>query len=289
MKKIHKILVIVIITLFITPQITFASWWNPISWFDSWSFLTKKGVETEVLENKTKELKSEINDISTTTIASSTPKVITATTTTTTKNPVIKKETEETTPTKKVDNSALIKEQLRIQVENALKAKAGQDALIAKQKADEQARIDLIKDEEEKQAKIQAENIRIINIQRDAETRARAEAENAQYCNGKAYSKCPVGQNFSCSNNGGTCLLPPTTINQPPTIILPIQPDTVNVLPILPTPEQQKQACQKEYDSEESSLTARALQIKNSLDNQMAIALQKRNSLAERGLTFSGQ
>ncbi|MEI8249020.1 MAG: hypothetical protein WCG07_00810 [Candidatus Taylorbacteria bacterium] len=119
---------LIIVTL-IVPSVAFASWWNPISWFNGWSFSNNSDYKTQVLEKRIADLENKLNNnSSTTTIATST--VITATTSIT--NKVIKK-----SPAP-VDNSANIQAQIKAQVEATLKAKAEQDALIAKQKADAQ-------------------------------------------------------------------------------------------------------------------------------------------------------
>lgn len=59
MKNVIKILALFII---ITPLAVSAAWWNPLSWFDGWSFISKKEKNTEVslLEQKIKELEGKI-------------------------------------------------------------------------------------------------------------------------------------------------------------------------------------------------------------------------------------
>jgi len=51
-----KHLIKVLILLLIVPQIALAAWWNPLSWFGGWSFLHKKDVQIQTLENRIKEL-----------------------------------------------------------------------------------------------------------------------------------------------------------------------------------------------------------------------------------------
>lgn len=55
--KLKNIFVGGIIVMVLFPQITFASWWNPISWFNSWSFNDNE----KVLEERTQELEKELN------------------------------------------------------------------------------------------------------------------------------------------------------------------------------------------------------------------------------------
>ncbi len=125
--------------LFIVPQVTFAAWWNPFAW----GIFHKTDKNTELLEKRIHELESKLSssDKITTT---STQKVIAATSTS-----VLKKEVKKVVPT--VDSSAVIQEQLRVGVKAELKAKEDQDALIAKQKADEQERLYDIKAEADRQ------------------------------------------------------------------------------------------------------------------------------------------
>jgi len=72
MKKYSRLSTIssLIVLAFIIPQIAFAAWWNPISWFGGWSFFHRTDTKTQVLENRMKELED---------AATSTP--VTATTT----------------------------------------------------------------------------------------------------------------------------------------------------------------------------------------------------------------
>jgi len=119
-----KKLLPIIFLILIIPQIAFASWWNPFSW----NIFRWGPSKTEVLENRVKELEGKLQTNSTT----NTP---------TTTAPVIKKETKKVIP----DNSEVIQAQVRAQMEAELKAKADYEALIYKQKADEEARIEAIK------------------------------------------------------------------------------------------------------------------------------------------------
>ena len=58
MKNKINIISVLIITIVLVPQITFASWWNPLSW-NIFSFLHKKEVVPQVqkIEEKTQEEK----------------------------------------------------------------------------------------------------------------------------------------------------------------------------------------------------------------------------------------
>lgn len=51
---------ILIIILFITPSITFASWWNPLSWFKQMEIKNDIN-KTEILEKRIAELESKLN------------------------------------------------------------------------------------------------------------------------------------------------------------------------------------------------------------------------------------
>jgi hypothetical protein len=61
-----KYLVTLITILLISPIIVSAAWWNPLSWFNSWSFVSgnneDKIEEMELLEEKIKELESKIDN-----------------------------------------------------------------------------------------------------------------------------------------------------------------------------------------------------------------------------------
>lgn len=61
-------LMITVIALII-PSFTLASWWNPISWFNNWTFTKEPNKGIELLENKIKELENKIENMK---IASST-------------------------------------------------------------------------------------------------------------------------------------------------------------------------------------------------------------------------
>src|SRR3989338_745059 len=66
MKKILHIFVLVLVV----PQIVFAAWWNPLDWFNGWSFFHPQNPQTQVLEDRVKELEKKL--------ASSTPAATTA-------------------------------------------------------------------------------------------------------------------------------------------------------------------------------------------------------------------
>lgn len=57
-----KKFIIITLGLLILPSITLASWWNPISWFNGWSFSEKTEVKTEVLEKRIQDLEEKISD-----------------------------------------------------------------------------------------------------------------------------------------------------------------------------------------------------------------------------------
>lgn len=64
-----KYLSIALLALFITPSIAFASWWNPLSWFNNWKFNKQKEVSEVQIENqktpeqKIDELQKQLNEL----------------------------------------------------------------------------------------------------------------------------------------------------------------------------------------------------------------------------------
>lgn len=76
MKKISHLSTVssLIVLAFIVPQIAFAAWWNPISWFGGWNFFHRADTQTQVLENRVKELEKQLANTATSTH----PKVIEA-------------------------------------------------------------------------------------------------------------------------------------------------------------------------------------------------------------------
>lgn len=89
-----KKIILIGLTILIVPQIVFAAWWNPFSWFNGWSFGHKTDTETQILENRVKELEKKLDSMatSTTIVATSTGKTVsnTATTTATTTKIAVK-------------------------------------------------------------------------------------------------------------------------------------------------------------------------------------------------------
>lgn len=88
----------VIFSILIVPQITLAAWWNPLSWFNKWTFSKPtEDTKVQVLENRIEELEkkleNKVSEIATTT------ETIAATTTTTT--PVL-------SPVKKTSNNQVL-------------------------------------------------------------------------------------------------------------------------------------------------------------------------------------
>lgn len=117
-------MVLLVVGVLIVPQITFAAWWNPFSW--NWKGL----FNTPAQEQQSVSL--EVSNIATTT-----QKIATSTSVSTPKIKV-----NDTTPKPSSGDEALVQARIQAQVQAGIKAKADQDALIAKQKADEQAKID---------------------------------------------------------------------------------------------------------------------------------------------------
>ena len=79
MKKISHLSTVssLIVLVFIIPQIAFAAWWNPISWFSGWNFFHKTDIQTQVLEDRVKELEKNLDNASTSTPTKTTPTTVT--------------------------------------------------------------------------------------------------------------------------------------------------------------------------------------------------------------------
>ena len=63
----NKTLILILVITLIVPQVVSAAWWNPFSWFDKWSFIRKGGDETQILENRVRELEKKLEDVATST------------------------------------------------------------------------------------------------------------------------------------------------------------------------------------------------------------------------------
>ena len=61
-----KYLVLVLVVGVVIPNLVFAAWWNPLSWFNNWGFLRSSDTKTEMLENRVKELEKKLETASTT-------------------------------------------------------------------------------------------------------------------------------------------------------------------------------------------------------------------------------
>lgn len=177
-----------IIAIGLLPHIALASWWNPVSWFNNWSISKKVDPQTQVLENRVRELEQKLNTVtavappperlaSTSSVVVLKPATTTKTVPSTVDRAIIAKQPL-IQPRKPIDNTAIIKQEVRKEVEATLKARADQDALIAKQKADAQAKADNQRIELEKQT---AQAAAVAKSQKDAQEYAALEAQlNAQ-------------------------------------------------------------------------------------------------------------
>ncbi len=139
-KNSNKLFIYILISVLIIPQIVLAAWWNPFTWkiFQKKETTIQVQAEIKNSEEKITELEKQLNDLKN--HQSNNVPVVTEEVKS---KPVI------------IDNSAVI----RAEVEAKLKAQADLDALIIKQKADEQARLDALKIETERQAAQNSENI----------------------------------------------------------------------------------------------------------------------------------
>jgi hypothetical protein len=178
-----------LLVLLIIPQIAFASWWNPSTWFSNWNFFKKETAKTHILENRIRELESKLGD---------------ATTTPNTRNTSLTRptSTEEKIEVKRntatTDNASVVREQVRLEVEASLKAKAEQEALIEKKRVEEQAKLELQKAEQERQA---AQNAAIAAEQQAIQIRKQREEEQRQICLSAHYSRAQIQQVVDASIN----------------------------------------------------------------------------------------
>jgi len=123
----NKISIFVLLVTILIPQVVSASWWNPLSW----KIFNRENNKTQILENRMQELENKLQTATTSTKQSN----LEATT-----SAIKKLEQKKTTPV--VDNSTAIQAEVQKQVQATLKAKTDQEALIAKQKAEEQVKIE---------------------------------------------------------------------------------------------------------------------------------------------------
>src|SRR3989344_5219343 len=104
MVDIMKRLIPLFLIIILVPQVAFAAWWNPFSW----RIFKKTDTNNQILEDRVKELEKKLEEVSASTTKSEQPQ--------------------------QKENQASVQE--------ALKVKAAQDALIIKQKAEEQRKIE---------------------------------------------------------------------------------------------------------------------------------------------------
>ncbi len=56
---------VIFLSLFITliiPNIVLAAWWNPLSWFNGWTFTKNENNQTQILEKRIEELENQIDN-----------------------------------------------------------------------------------------------------------------------------------------------------------------------------------------------------------------------------------
>lgn len=151
-KKISIGIIALLLVITLAPQVTFASWWNPFSWFKKTPKVEQ--VNIPVLDAKKTITAEEKIDTSTQ------------------KKPEVKK----TTPS--TDNSATSNVKVKAKIDAELKAKAEQDILISKQKAEQDALIIKRKADEQAKEEIKKEVDRIMNERYLAEQRAKEKIQN---------------------------------------------------------------------------------------------------------------
>jgi membrane protein involved in colicin uptake len=170
-----KYLIVLFLVVLIAPSIALASWWNPLSWkiFQKKEPVTQVKVETQkTSEEKINELQKQLDELKgeqafpelTPEVKKAVPAI---------DNPAkIKAETQAKLKAElklKAEQEALVKEAIQTKIDAELKMKAEQDALTAKQKAEEQTKIDeqneaRLEAEREKEAKLNAINLKIANL-----------------------------------------------------------------------------------------------------------------------------
>lgn len=67
-----KYIIALLFTIVFIPSIALASWWNPFSWFNGWTF-HKTDTQTEILENRIQELEKKLDDKSTSSATTTNP------------------------------------------------------------------------------------------------------------------------------------------------------------------------------------------------------------------------
>jgi len=185
-----KYLLILLLIVFIIPSIALASWWNPFTW--SWF---KKNPQIEQV------VPTVNNPVIINTIDKSEQKTTSKIT-----NPQKKIETVKINTT--VSDSSAQKAEIQAKVDEALKAKAEQDALIAKQKADEQANLEAeqkAKAEQDALAQLSINNIVIDSTENSAKIswETNISSESKVILNGHEYiSENGVGTSHQVNING---------------------------------------------------------------------------------------
>ena len=58
----RKYILTLVLAFTIIPQIAFASWWNPISWFDGWNQNNQSKNNTQILEKRIYDLEKKIEN-----------------------------------------------------------------------------------------------------------------------------------------------------------------------------------------------------------------------------------
>ncbi len=140
-----------------------------------------------MLETRIKELEGKL--VNTATSSTSTPSTANMSATNIPSITGGNTEPKKITPTP--DDASAIKEQVRLQVEASLKAKAEQEEVVARKIAEEQARLDLMKAEQEKQA---ARNAAIAAEQQALQLRKQHDEEQRQICISTHYSRSQIQQ-----------------------------------------------------------------------------------------------
>lgn len=186
------------------PQVALASWWNPATWFNNWKFSRNDASKTITLENRILELESRL--------ASSTTPEATSTLISpgNKEREIIKKDTQT------ADNAVMLEEKSRLRAEASRRAATEQEAMLSRQKLEEQARIDQQRAETEKLAAQKAANdaAQLVaqheaqataqrQIDQEAQLRRQLEEER-QACMNSHYSRAQIQQKIDVAINEAT-------------------------------------------------------------------------------------
>lgn len=326
MKKISHLSTIssVIVLAFIVPQIAFAAWWNPISWFGGWNFFHRADTQTQVLENRVKELEKKLEGTATSTsVIATTTKAIAPIKTKAVEIPAPKKVPPVIVPVQTVapvqpaapvllDSSASQKDTGSVSstdswsdLETKHFAEATQKGWAYLTITNDAGAQRFYRSENgvwiQKNTLSEAQQSYQTSPQSNTATSNSQPPPNTTPCNGTNWTACSAGKNFVCPADGGRayCQSPQQTfsqpyITQPPSNTVTPPPAVITVpkvsppIPPAPTLAQQNQACQDKYTKDSVPVEASKLSAYNYYTN-IINTTPSDDYFAERGLTSSSQ